>query len=1151
MINFAQRGATFPATQEIAIASLEQLYTRWVRDSSLSTSGKFPYMLQQYHMFEERDSSDMIVGLKSSLPLDQWRLLIDTVTDESLIPVNKVLMSHMHRLELAEIQKIHMVFSESGMFDAETSELYDADLGMKFKRVTGSISAHYRIGVHSYAANCHIHDHMFEGKNMKHLEGFLKAATEYANEDKEMTSFQKLLQYTLQKCASMKLRKISCRLYEEIHIREVRRVTKKRHGVNCIECGSPEDLHHTFIPTGSQDKCSYLIAGEVCGHSSSAPFHTCLEFMEEPEDNDDNLICRHCGHIKSRHRVKPGQRRMDHAFSPKLELVRNGQIFRTCAWTPIDKEFDNAVVRNVIVRQTIGTSDEVKPMNANISSFIRAMTNYNDSPGQWKNITNSSQNAIKVEEHISKTPLDEVPLLRPADASWSFLNGIYIASPKKEWLLDEEILDGAGCFFPYKDIRNAHWTSIFCSSKFIPVWFDKALIHSQIRGSRMESNSRISKRSNEIDNVICCTCNKSCYRHDDNHCKDENRKRIDEKQALQRGDWINGSTLGSPQIPHAASYIDDVYPDGWYSIVRGKVSDRRWVAIDPIAIRVKCHADVTKNTHSFVRVDAPGSCICTKTICVGCKNVVCDCAQGCRNFILRKDSWYSIKTPCFQQILDYQYCDFKNNILKDSIYGTSVTEKDIICQVIYVMLGRMFFKMNRDETDRWQCVFMIKGQAASGKSTIGQLLQWYFDPSDVCTMSSNMQEKFGLATLVDPMTGQPKKLSMCLEVKKEFGKNVNQGDFQSIVSNETVTINRKNDSAIEISNWNRPLFLCGNETPGYADTSNSIGRRFILACFDRAVNDDIKDGALLDRIKQREGPALVYKCILAYKMWSSLHSRKTLTATDDITKVTILPQYFIDQQIKMRASSHTLLGFLLNNPICRTDDANPTGKCKGSRYLKHPSFYVKEDIFIKDLCKYCKEVIHKKEPTWEADYYHSVLENQHLKIQDCSRKSHDEMSPIDKGVHILGIGIEAQMIKDMDDEDTMSGGKHADCVIEEDEGYVMTRAEWDASQDIIMPKENKTVKWASITETVSTAISIPDTVTEELLSSIVPQVTNSRMADIIGPIRLWNLTQEYRARKNQSLEPVQSLLPIRQNYSYGLPKRRRLNIQPDSVLNFD
>jgi len=63
---------------------------------------------------------------------------------------------------------------------------------------------------------------------------------------------------------------------------------------------------------------------------------------------------------------------------------------------------------------------------------------------------------------------------------------------------------------------------------------------------------------------------------------------------------------------------------------------------------------------------------------------------------------------------------------------------------------------------------MIKGQAGSGKSTIADVLQYYFDPSQVGHLANRCQETFALSTLIDHYGKRPKKLGMCTEVKEDF-----------------------------------------------------------------------------------------------------------------------------------------------------------------------------------------------------------------------------------------------------------------------------------------------------------------------------------------------------------------------------------------------
>lgn len=137
----------------------------------------------------------------------------------------------------------------------------------------------------------------------------------------------------------------------------------------------------------------------------------------------------------------------------------------------------------------------------------------------------------------------------------------------------------------------------------------------------------------------------------------------------------------------------------------------------------------------------------------------------------------------------------------------------------YIMLGRLLYDVG--EIDCWQILMFLKGVAGSGKSTIANLMKQIYPPDLVGTLSSNAEAKFGLAPLHD------KKLIICPEVKDNFG--ISQGDLQSMISGEDVSVPIKHKDAITVL-WKTPMLFCGNELPGWKDAAGSMKRR--LLCFE-------------------------------------------------------------------------------------------------------------------------------------------------------------------------------------------------------------------------------------------------------------------------------------------------------------------------------
>ena len=213
----------------------------------------------------------------------------------------------------------------------------------------------------------------------------------------------------------------------------------------------------------------------------------------------------------------------------------------------------------------------------------------------------------------------------------------------------------------------------------------------------------------------------------------------------------------------------------------------------------------------------------------------------------------------------------------------------------FVMMGRMIYKIG--ERDEWQTIMFLKGIAGSGKSTLGKVLAWLYDPADVGVLSNNLEKKFGLSSICEKM------IYLCYEVKNDFG--VDQGEFQSMISGEQMSIPKKFATAQSIQ-WSAPGFLMGNEIANWVDNSGSVSRRVIIGDFKERVTEG--DPQLFSKL-QDEMASIILKINLSY------HVASAQFGTRDIWKS--LPPYFHDQKRKLRASTHGLAAFFEEPMECQ------------------------------------------------------------------------------------------------------------------------------------------------------------------------------------------------------------------------------------------
>ena len=235
------------------------------------------------------------------------------------------------------------------------------------------------------------------------------------------------------------------------------------------------------------------------------------------------------------------------------------------------------------------------------------------------------------------------------------------------------------------------------------------------------------------------------------------------------------------------------------------------------------------------------------------------------------DHWTEIPTPDFDSILTYQKLPPE------------------VISIIYVMMGRCLYNVN--DLDHWEVILFIKGVAGSGKSTIGKFLKSLYPSDDVAILSSNIEKKFGLDAVYN------KLLYMCLEVKHNFG--LDQGDFQSMISGEEMSIAIKHKTALSTV-WTVPGLLMGNEyAEGWVDASGSMTRRLMLVDFKVRVQNS--DTTLMSRLRQST-PAMLHKINMAYQLFVQTVGRRSVWE--------VLPKYFIEMQDKLKKDINPLKEFL-------------------------------------------------------------------------------------------------------------------------------------------------------------------------------------------------------------------------------------------------
>ena len=140
-----------------------------------------------------------------------------------------------------------------------------------------------------------------------------------------------------------------------------------------------------------------------------------------------------------------------------------------------------------------------------------------------------------------------------------------------------------------------------------------------------------------------------------------------------------------------------------------------------------------------------------------------------------------------------------------------------------VFFGRLFFPIG--EFDTWEKLMVIKGWAATGKSTIAKGIARLLGEVNIGYVASNCEEQWALASVHD------KLLWLCLELKSNF--RLPTGTIQSMASGEVVVVNEKYKTAFD-KVWSTQGLLVGNELPvaWTTDAMNALVRRVVPFPFD-------------------------------------------------------------------------------------------------------------------------------------------------------------------------------------------------------------------------------------------------------------------------------------------------------------------------------
>lgn len=296
-----------------------------------------------------------------------------------------------------------------------------------------------------------------------------------------------------------------------------------------------------------------------------------------------------------------------------------------------------------------------------------------------------------------------------------------------------------------------------------------------------------------------------------------------------------------------------------------------------------------------------------------------------------------------------------------------------------ILIGRMGYKIG--ELDDWQIIGYLIGMAGTGKSSIlDNIVSMMYEKEDIGVLSNNGQKTFTLSSIVD------KKIFIGPEIKEDLA--LDQAEFQSMVSGEQVSVNKKYKDAF-VAKFDVPGMLAGNEMPKWRDTAGSIVRRILFLLFNYKVKQgDTKLGKKL----RNEFAYILQACIKGYL--------KTVSENDSAGIWNIVPEYFKESRETMAENTNSLTHFL-----------------KSDLVTLGPKLYCRQKVFVAAFNDHCKEN-HFLSSKWTNQFYAGPFSDFGLKVLNNARKRYPNAPGNKTYTETFIIGIDVKNMEgEFDDDD--------------------------------------------------------------------------------------------------------------------------------------
>lgn len=309
----------------------------------------------------------------------------------------------------------------------------------------------------------------------------------------------------------------------------------------------------------------------------------------------------------------------------------------------------------------------------------------------------------------------------------------------------------------------------------------------------------------------------------------------------------------------------------------------------------------------------------------------------------------------------------------DTIFNYQKLDQDVI-RICMMFIGRMLY--NVGDLDTWQVMPMFLGTAASGKSTVINIITYIYESQNVGVMGNNFQKTFGLADIYD------KFCFIAPEIKKDF--NIDSAELQEIMSGGTLNINIKCKKSVRVE-WKAGGIFGGNEVPNFVDNSGSIQRRVVVTRFDKKVVD--KDPMLHKKL-QGEIDKIIRKCNMIYLEYVNNFGTK------DLWKY-VLPEYYTKTQALLASATNSLAAFL-ESDILEFDS---------TKYILFDEFWKRFNIF-------CQENNMQKQRI-TIDFYQSNFDKYGINVVKDSKKYPSSFGKMYKNTRFI-VGADIKFDEDDD-----------------------------------------------------------------------------------------------------------------------------------------